>query len=127
MGYRYAILGAGRQGCAVAYDLLVHGKAESISLVDREATVAEAATRRIQKLTHKECIETHVCPIHRAEDLRPFLAGRDAVISALPYFLNPVAAEAALAERAHFTDLGGNTEIVKKELRLDAAATGFRK
>ncbi|MBI3288887.1 MAG: saccharopine dehydrogenase NADP-binding domain-containing protein, partial [Elusimicrobia bacterium] len=46
----------------------------------------------------------------------------DVLVSCVPYFLNLPLAKAALAARAHFIDLGGNTDIVKKELALHAQA-----
>ena len=40
MGYRYAIIGAGRQGLSAAYDLARFGSAEEILLCDLKLETA---------------------------------------------------------------------------------------
>lgn len=44
------------------------------------------------------------------------------MVSCVPYFLNLALAKAAISARANFVDLGGSTDIVRKELALSAAA-----
>src|SRR5207302_5430993 len=46
----------------------------------------------------------------------------DAVMSAIPYYFNFDMARLAVESGVHFTDLGGNTEIVNQQKTLDAAA-----
>ena len=46
----------------------------------------------------------------------------DVVASCVPYFLNLPLCRAAIAAKASFLDLGGNTDIVRQELALDAGA-----
>ena len=48
--------------------------------------------------------------------------GRDAVLSALPYYFNLDVARAAVDVGLHCADLGGNTEIVFKQKKLDQEA-----
>jgi saccharopine dehydrogenase-like NADP-dependent oxidoreductase len=43
MGYRYAVLGAGRQGTACAYDMIKFGEADEVLLADQSLEVAQAA------------------------------------------------------------------------------------
>jgi lysine 6-dehydrogenase len=50
------------------------------------------------------------------------MESHDAVMSALPYYFNEPMAELAVAAGSHFADLGGNTEIVFEQQKLDAAA-----
>ena len=54
MGYRYAVLGAGRQGTAAAYDMVRFGDADSVLLADNDQERAEAAARRVNELTHTQ-------------------------------------------------------------------------
>jgi saccharopine dehydrogenase-like NADP-dependent oxidoreductase len=42
-GFRYGVLGAGRQGTAAAYDLIVRGDAASVDLADVSLERARAA------------------------------------------------------------------------------------
>jgi lysine 6-dehydrogenase len=50
------------------------------------------------------------------------MEGMDGVLCALPYFYNYEMAALAVAARAHYCDLGGNTEIVERQRGLDAEA-----
>jgi len=50
MSYAYAIVGAGRQGVAAAYDLAVFGDASRILFVDRDAAIAVGAADAINRL-----------------------------------------------------------------------------
>ena len=50
MSYRYAIIGAGRQGTAAAYDIGKFGEAESILMLDYDESVAAASASRINQL-----------------------------------------------------------------------------
>ena len=44
------------------------------------------------------------------------------MVSCVPYFLNLNLAKAAIASRVHYVDLGGDTDIVKKQIALHALA-----
>ncbi|HEY7393664.1 MAG TPA: saccharopine dehydrogenase C-terminal domain-containing protein [Gemmatimonadaceae bacterium] len=115
---RMLVLGAGLQGSACAYDLLQ----------DKEVTEVRLA-------------DLHVG--HLPEFLAPFSGPRllptpldvrdhdavlgvmrecDAVMSAIPYYLNYDMARLAVEAGVHFCDLGGNTEIVFKQKELDDKA-----
>jgi len=50
------------------------------------------------------------------------MEGMDGVVCALPYYFNYDMARLAVAAGAHFADLGGNTEIVERQLALNEAA-----
>jgi lysine 6-dehydrogenase len=122
MGYRYAVLGAGRQGIAIAYDLVRHGEAETVLLSDVDEAAAAAGAQRINALTGRTAVAPARCDAADPASLRAAVGGVHAVASALPYFLNVDAARAAIEAGAHFADLGGNTAIVLEELRLHRAA-----
>lgn len=122
MGHHYIVLGAGRQGAAIAYDFVRHGEAESVVLADQDEARARKVAAQIERLTGKNLISVRSGDASGLETIRSLLKGGEVVVSALPYFLNEAAAEAAVAEGLHFTDLGGNTDVVRKELELDAEA-----
>jgi lysine 6-dehydrogenase len=129
MSYVYAILGSGRQGTAAAYDLALRGEAEEIRLIDSDRASAERAVERLKKLVHggpapsgaPELRALH-CDVRDGKALAGALAGSDAVLSAIPYRFNTVAARAAIAARCHFNDLGGNTAVVQEELAMGGEA-----
>lgn len=111
------VLGAGLQGSACAYDLLTHTDAQ-VTLADvNPANVArfarEAGGDRLTLATLDARDETAV---------RALMAGHDAAMSALPYYFNYAMARFAVAEGLHFSDLGGNTEIVRQQQGLDGDA-----
>ncbi len=122
----YAILGAGRQGACAAWGLAVHGEAASITLADMDIAAAEAAAERVNRLVGRA-----VCRPARLDAADPvttetLLRGHHAAVSCVPWFLNGVVAQAAVQARVHFCDLGGNTEMVERELAMhpEASARG---
>ena len=56
------------------------------------------------------------------EQLRGFLSGVDSFLSAVPYWHNPVINRAAIEAGASMTDLGGNTDLVREQLKLSPGA-----
>lgn len=126
MKNRFVVLGAGRQGIAIAYDLAKFGGVGDVVLADKEADVARAGAERINGLLRASVAIG--CGVD-AEDFKSLVSvTRDSrgVVSALPYRFNVVAAKAAILNKANFCDLGGNTDIVWKELELhkEACAAG---
>jgi len=118
---RYAVLGAGRQGLAIAHDLMKWGGAGGVTLVDADARVVNAGARRLRLLAPGIPVK----PVARrlgGADAAALLRGHAAAVSAMPYRFNPALARAALEAKVHFCDLGGNTDLVKEALTLDRAA-----
>lgn len=115
---RMLVLGAGLQGSACAYDLLQ----------DKEVTEVRLAGLHVGHLP--EFLAPYSGPrlIPTPLDVRDHAAVLgvmrecDAVMSAIPYYLNFDMALLAVEAGVHFCDLGGNTEIVFKQKELDAGA-----
>lgn len=122
MGFRYAIIGAGMQGTAAAYDLSLHGDADEVRLLDIDIRRAQAATERVNALVGREVAKAGIVSATDTTSAAQVLEGMHACLSAVPYFLNLGLAKAAIDAGVHFNDLGGNTQIVKEELALDAKA-----
>ncbi|MFH1017972.1 MAG: saccharopine dehydrogenase C-terminal domain-containing protein, partial [Pseudomonadota bacterium] len=122
MKFRYTVLGAGFQGTAIGYDLAVHGEADQIRMADQDLSRARDAAGRINRLVGRRIAFPFQVDCRNAARIRRVIRGSHAVVSALPYFLNLGAAKAALEEKAHFSDLGGNTDVVRKELGLHRRA-----
>ena len=119
MGFRYVVLGAGRQGTAAAYDLARFGEADAILLVDARPDVAAASAARVNALAAREVATPLVTDVTTAGRL---LEGAHVCLSAVPYFLNLDLTHAAIEARVHFCDLGGNTDVVLAQLGLDEQA-----
>ncbi|MCK6551042.1 saccharopine dehydrogenase NADP-binding domain-containing protein [Myxococcota bacterium] len=122
MTYRYAVLGAGMQGTAAAYDLARFGDAAEVRLFDVDLSRAEASARRVNELVGAVMVRPAHLDARDPSSVQGALEGVHACLSAVPYFLNVALAEAAIAAGACFNDLGGNTNVVEQELALDAKA-----
>ena len=112
------VLGAGLQGSACAFDLLQDPEVTEVRLVDRShdhlpVFLAKAGPRL--KLVALDVRD----PAAVVAQMREC----DAVQSAVPYYFNGDLAEWAVEAGVHFCDLGGNTEIVSRQKRLDSAAS----
>jgi lysine 6-dehydrogenase len=122
MKYTYLILGAGRQGLAIAYDLAKFGEAKKVVLADNQLTIAKKGIARLKKLIKKDIFKTVRAEAANPKQLAKIFKGADCVISAAPYKFNYSAAKAAIAAGTNFCDLGGNTDIVFQELSLNKQA-----
>ncbi len=122
MGYRYAVLGSGRQGTACAYDMIKFGEAESVVLADMSLETAQAAAGRINALLSTEKARAIKLDVTDSVALASALDGIDAFLSAVPYYLNLDITRAAIQAGANMCDLGGNTDLAREQLEMDPAA-----
>ena len=118
---RALVLGAGLQGSAAAYDLLVHGGATALTLVDADPAALARCQDALPALRDRGAV-IRALDLADPAALAPLLADADACFSALPYFLNLPVAEACARAGVHYVDLGGNTAIVQRTLELDPLA-----
>ncbi len=117
------VLGAGLQGCACAYDLLQNQAIEQVTLADL----------RLEKLPKFLAgdwggrLRTVRLDVSEGPAVRAAFADQAAVMSAIPYYYNGAMAKAAVECGCHFSDLGGNTDIVleQKKLHRQAEARGI--
>jgi len=122
MALRYAVLGAGRQGTAAAYDMAKFGDAELIKIADASLEAAEKSAVRVNQLIGKELARPFHVDVTDKSGLVTLLDDVDAFLSAVPYWFNPGIARAAIEARASMCDLGGNTGLVFEQLKLDREA-----
>ena len=122
MGYTYAVLGAGRQGTACAYDMLRFGEGDSVILADLSLQVAQAAAARVNELLGTDRAQGVQLDVTDAPMVSLLLQGVDAFLSAVPYYLNLGITEAAVQAGASMCDLGGNTDLVREQLAFDEQA-----
>ncbi len=122
MGFKYAVLGAGLQGTAAAYDMARFGEADEIVLIDRHLERAQEAATRINTLVGKEVARGDQVDVRDGGDVETKLRGVDATLSAVPYFFNPAIAAACVHAGSHMCDLGGNTDVTRRVFKLDEEA-----
>jgi lysine 6-dehydrogenase len=105
------------QGSAAAFDLL--------HMTDASVTLADASPEQLpQFLTPFRGRRLSVLKVDARDEpnLRSVVRGHDAILCALPYYLNFEMSRLALELGAHCADLGGNTEIVRRQETLDEDA-----
>ena len=122
MGRKYAVVGAGRQGVAAAYDLARFGEADEVLLLDIDRVTAEAAAIKVNGLVQRPVARAMLADVGSADRMVPLLRGTSALVSAAPYQFNLALTEAAVRAGASMCDLGGNTDIVRRQLRLHETA-----
>jgi lysine 6-dehydrogenase len=119
---RMLVLGAGLQGSACAFDLLQNPDVTEVRLAD--LNVGHLADF-LAPYSGERLIPTRL-DVRDADAVRALMRESDAVMSAIPYYFNLDLARHAAEVGTHFSDLGGNTEIVfqQKELEATAKANG---
>ena len=112
------VLGAGLQGSACAYDLLQQPQVSAVTIADHSAA-------RLPGFLQPYLGARLTAVRLDARDLpgvTSLMQGHAACMSAIPYYLNLDMARCAVEAGVHFSDLGGNTEIVFEQKRLDDLA-----
>src|SRR5262245_16786212 len=126
MIYHYVVLGAGRQGGALAYDLAKNCEAATVTLADSNADVVAHAISRLKRLLPAaRCRwDPRTCDASNTASVADTIKGAQVVLSAVPYRFNVELTDAAIDAGASFNDLGGNTDVVRQQLaRHTKAAT----
>lgn len=115
---KFLVLGAGAQGTAAAFDLCRNDDVERVRIADLDVSdlpdfLAPFRDGKLEGL-----------PMDAGDEdaVRSAMAGMDAVVCALPYYLNLPMTRLAIESGAHFCDLGGNTAIVEEQKALDDEA-----
>ena len=115
---RMLVLGAGLQGSACAYDLLQRPEVAQVTIVDLKperipSFLKSSVGKRLTLLK---------LDVQDGTALRAAMAGHDAVLNAAPYYFNLDVSRGAVETGLHCADLGGNTEIVFQQKKLDEEA-----
>lgn len=122
MALRYAVIGAGRQGTSAAYDLVKFGEAEEVLLVDIDENYAKNASDKVNKLLSQKITIPVKADVRNSDEMISAIKGSTSIISAVPYHYNLAITEIAIRLGANMCDLGGNTDIVKSQLKLHSEA-----
>ena len=122
MSHSYAVLGAGRQGTAAAYDMVRWGDARRVLLADHNLDIARRSAERVNSLTGEIVAEAIQVDVKELDAVEGALAGVDAFLSAVPYFYNLDLTKFAIRAKAHMCDLGGHTGIARQQHRFDREA-----
>jgi lysine 6-dehydrogenase len=115
---KFAVLGSGMMGYALAFDLAHSRGVTGITLVDSDEGRLEAASERLSS----PLLTTVVLNLDSPAGLDRIFSGHACVISAVPYRHNAVLTEVAINAGVHFCDLGGNDQIVAQQFGMQKRA-----
>ena len=107
------VLGAGMMGNALAYDLVNS---------DFETTIADVDKQKTEEVASFTGCNPVVLDVTQENNVKSLMEECNVAISAVPYFFNYKLAQTAVEAGCHFCDLGGNNDIVNKELSLHEKA-----
>jgi lysine 6-dehydrogenase len=111
------VLGAGRMGLGAVHDLVGQSDVTEVTIADMEVEKAEAIAERYRGRVRAVAVD---CNDHTA--VVALMKGQASTISCVNYWLNDRLARAAIEAGTNFCDLGGNNDVVDRELALDAKA-----
>ena len=115
---KFLVLGAGKMGQVVCYDLLRNRETTEVIAADNQRQNLDSLRKRFPdpRLTTVGFDASDTKRV--AELMKP----ADACVGAVHYGFNVEFTKAAIAARTHFCDMGGNNRIVREQLALDAEA-----
>jgi lysine 6-dehydrogenase len=109
------VLGSGRMGRAIAWDLARSLGKESVHVVDARADAARSAGEAMG-------LSWSQVELGDPAAVRPVLEDADVAISAADYGLNEMLTRLAIETKTHMVDLGGNNTMVARQRALTAEA-----
>ncbi len=113
--YTYCVLGSGRQGTAAAYDMARWGEAKRVILADQDLAIATDSAGKVNQLIGSPIAEAAQVDVTDLTAVERVLTGVDAFVSAVPYYFNLDITGVAVKVGASMCDLGGSTDIVRRQ------------
>jgi lysine 6-dehydrogenase len=111
------VLGSGQMGKGAVYDLVRNDRVEEVICADINEKMAENLAKEMgEKATHQKVDATD------HGQLKAAFSQVDSVISCVSYKVNVLHTQVAIETNTHMCDLGGNINIVNKQLALHKQA-----
>ena len=111
------VIGAGMMGKALVYDLAHSEGIERVTIADIDADRADAVAASVGKKVVAQKLD-----LQSRGDLLVLVEKADVVIGATSYNHNLLLTKAAIESKVHFCDLGGNMDVVDRQLALHEEA-----
>lgn len=118
---KFVIVGSGRQGIAVAFDLL-RDKNHNVTIVDINQKSIDNAKQKLEKIIDISNLTFIKENVTNEQKMKEILLDTNVMISAVPYEFNLKLAEIAINSETSMVDLGGHTNIVRKQLSMNEKA-----
>ena len=112
------LIGAGKMARGVVFDLLLNDEVNKITVLDCDKSALASLKDRFDNPR----IETACVNIEKIASVAPYLKGINCVINATHYRFNYALSELCINHKTNFCDMGGNVEMVEKQLTLNGRA-----
>ena len=119
---KFCVLGGGRQGTAIAYDLLKFGSPSNVVIADIDLHQAQVSAERNRSLLNTDKVLAMQVNVNDENQMLDLLKDVDVLISAVPYHLNTKVTDFAIQSSTSMVDLGGHTGIVQAQLARSSEA-----
>jgi lysine 6-dehydrogenase len=93
-----------------------------VILADNNPGAARKAAERLNGLLGRQLATAVAVDVTDSASVLAVLKDVDGVLSAVPYYYNLELTNLAIQARVHLVDLGGNTDIVQQQHKMDEAA-----
>ena len=124
MPQNWIVIGAGRQGPAVAYDLAKFGNPDALVLADSDLELATKASDQVNSLLRSTVVKPMALDLTDESALREALSERSLAVAAAPYHLNPLVSLAGIDVGCNVVDMGVDTpDALDVHKRDDEART----
>mgnify|MGYP001464525129 CR=1 FL=1 len=118
---KFVIVGSGRQGISVAYDLLRDSN-HNVVMVDIHEDFLNQALNKISAISNSKNLKGIVADVSDSDQMLEILSDADVMISAVPYKFNLDLTKLAIKSKTSMVDLGGHTNIVREQLSMNEQA-----
>ena len=118
---KFVIVGSGRQGISVAYDLLRDSN-HNVVMVDIYEDFLNQALNKISAISNSQNLKGIVADVSDSNQMLEILSDADVMISAVPYKFNLDLTKLAIKSKTSMVDLGGHTNIVREQLSMNEQA-----
>ena len=123
---KFVIVGSGRQGISIAYDLLRDSN-HDVTILDIDKKFLDEALNKLSKVSDIANLKGVVADVSDSKLMLDILSDIDVMISAVPYKFNLNLTKIAIESKTSMVDLGGHTNIVREQLSMNnnAKAAGI--
>jgi lysine 6-dehydrogenase len=119
---RFIVFGAGMMGRAIAFDLARSPGVEEVAVADMDDAKARSVALWLKRHADNAAIRPLQLDVAYYDDVVSAMDEVDVAIGAVSYTSNYLLSEAAIEAGVHFLDLGGNNDVVDRQLGLDEKA-----